>query len=115
MASAYRPQLDKIIHERTRLSILAYLASNSSESVNFTELKENLELSAGNLSIHLKNLEEAGYLEITKSFVENRPNTRVRLTAKGGQALSDYLAEMEELISSLKAADRDTDPEVESS
>lgn len=93
-----------MIHERTRLSILAYLASNASVSVNFTELKENLELSAGNLSIQLKNLEEAGYLTITKSFVDNKPNTRVRLTSGGGRALSDYLAEMEELISSLKAA-----------
>ena len=101
MASAYRPQLDKVIHERVRLSILAYLASSTEPSV--TELKEKLELTAGNLSIQLRNLEEVGYVEITKSFVDNRPNTAVRLTTEGGRALTDYLSEMEALISALKS------------
>jgi DNA-binding MarR family transcriptional regulator len=102
VAQGHKPQFDKIIHERTRLTILAYLASNSSPSVVFTELKEKLELSSGNLSIQLKNLEEAGYVEIEKSFVGSKPNTKVRLTVVGSQALSDYLSEMETLIRTLK-------------
>ena len=97
-----RPRLDKIIHERARLIILAYLASSTSASVSFPELREKLELTAGNLSIQLRTLAGAGYVKIAKSFVENRPNTKVSLTAKGGRALNEYLREMELLTGRLK-------------
>jgi len=96
------PRLDRIIHERARLIILAYLSSSGSLSVSFPELREKLELTAGNLSIQLKTLEGAGYVKIAKSFVENRPNTSVRLTARGAKALRDYLNEMETLMRKLK-------------
>lgn len=112
MASARRPQLDKVIHERVRLSMLAYLASSSALSVSFTELKEELELTAGNLSIQLRNLEEAGYVEITKRFVDNKSNTAVRITTKGARALTDYLSELEALIQPLKQALKSDEEEV---
>jgi DNA-binding MarR family transcriptional regulator len=96
------PRLDKVIHERARLIILAYLSSSGQSSVGFIELREKLGLSAGNLSIQLRNLESAGYAKIEKSFIDNKPNTRVSLTAKGSRALRGYLAEMEMLIGRLK-------------
>ena len=96
------PRLDKVIHERARLIILAYLSSSDRPAVGFTELREKLGLTAGNLSIQLKTLEGAGYVRIAKSFVENRPNTSIRLTAKGQGALNGYLKEMELLMRSLK-------------
>ncbi len=96
------PRLDKVIHERARLIILAYLSSSGSPSVSFPELREKLELTAGNLSIQLRTLEAAGYVKIAKSFVENRPNTSVRLTARGARALEQYLNEMEHLMGRLK-------------
>jgi DNA-binding MarR family transcriptional regulator len=96
------PRLDKVIHERARLIVLAYLSSSDSPSVGFTELREKLGLSAGNLSIQLKTLEGAGYVKIMKSFVGSKPNTSVRLTAKGQSALTGYLREMELLMRRLK-------------
>ncbi|MGA2479996.1 MAG: transcriptional regulator [Spirochaetia bacterium] len=102
------PRLDKVIHERARLIILAYLSSSGQSSIGFIELREKLALSAGNLSIQIRNLESAGYVKIEKSFVDNKPNTRVSLTAKGGRALQGYLAEMETLIGRLKPAGRKT-------
>ncbi|HVO40267.1 MAG TPA: transcriptional regulator [Spirochaetia bacterium] len=96
------PRLDRVIHERARLIVLAYLSSSEIPSVGFTELKEKLGLSAGNLSIQLKTLEGAGYVKIAKSFVDNRPNTTVSLTAKGSRALREYLREMEALMGTLK-------------
>ena len=96
------PRLDKVIHERARLIILAYLSSSTSAAVSFSELREKLELTAGNLSIQLRTLEAAGYVRIAKSFVENRPNTSVALTARGSRALRGYLGEMEHLIRRLK-------------
>jgi DNA-binding HxlR family transcriptional regulator len=96
------PRLDKVIHERARLIILAYLSSSVNPSVGFTELREKLELSAGNLSIQLRTLEGAGYVKIAKSFVEKKPNTSVRLTAKGHSALNGYLREMEQIMRRLK-------------
>ena len=96
------PRLDKVIHERARLIILAYLSSSDRAAVGFTELREKLGLSAGNLSIQLKTLEGAGYVKIVKSFIEKKPNTSVRLTAKGLGALNGYLKEMELLMRRLK-------------
>lgn len=102
MAAELQPQFDRLVHEPSRLAILAYLASKEATLVGFTQLRSELSMTAGNLSVHLKNLEEAGYVEITKSFVDNKPNTSVRLTAAGSGALSTYLAQMESLIQTLK-------------
>jgi len=105
-----RPQLDKVIHERTRLSILAYLASSEQVQIDFTKLKGDLGLSAGNLSVQLRNLEEAGYVTIAKRFIGNKPNTRISLTAGGSKALGGYLEEMETLIRRLKGGNNGSDP-----
>jgi DNA-binding MarR family transcriptional regulator len=95
--------LDKVIHERARLRVLTYLASSSESEVGFTEIRDALGFSAGNLSVQLRTLEEAGYIEIRKRFVSNKSYTGIRLTPAGQGALSAYLAELEVIVASLKA------------
>lgn len=99
-----QPGIDKVIHERVRLLILSYLASGDERRVPFTELKDNLELTAGNLSVQLRNLEDAGYVRISKRIVGRKPATDVALTAVGIDALTGYLSEMEGLIKRVKNA-----------
>lgn len=94
--------LDRVIHERTRLAILTYLAGSPQRTVPFTELRQNLNLSAGNLSVQLRNLEAASYVQIVKSIVRRKPATNVSLTRQGLAALNDYIASMEEIIGALK-------------
>jgi DNA-binding MarR family transcriptional regulator len=100
--SAARPaentatNLDRLIHERTRLAIVSALAVN--ESLTFNELKDLLHASDGNLSVHARKLEDAGYLGCTKSFDGRMPKTEYRLTAAGRRALEKYLNHMEALI-----------------
>jgi DNA-binding MarR family transcriptional regulator len=94
--------LDKIIHEKARLMVLTYLASSDRPQAGFTELRGALQMSAGNLSVQLKTLEEAGYVRIEKRFVDNKPYTGVALTSKGQKALSGYLGELEVIVASLK-------------
>lgn len=94
--------LDKLIHERSRLRILTFLASSSSGEVGFTELRDGLGFTAGNLSVQLRTLEEAGYLQIEKRFVANKSYAGVRLTPAGDSALAAYLAELEIIVASIK-------------
>ena len=88
--------LDRLIHERTRLGIVSALAVN--ESLTFNELKKLLDSSDGNLSVHARKLEEAQYVACTKSFQGRMPKTEYRLTAAGRRALERYLNHMEALI-----------------
>lgn len=88
--------LDRVIHERTRLGIVSALAVN--QSLRFRELKELLGASDGNLSVHARKLEEAGYIACTKSFAGRHPKTEFRLTLPGRRALERYLNHMEALI-----------------
>lgn len=88
--------LDDVIHGRVRLGIVAYLAS--AEVADFTELKALLEVTQGNLSVHLRKLEDAGYVAIDKSFVGRKPLTRVRLTDEGRAAFGAYLKAMGQLV-----------------
>ncbi len=92
--------LDPIIHVRVRLGIVSALAVE--ESLTFRELKERLETSDGNLSVHARRLEEAGYVEIQKSFEGRIPRTDYRLTETGRQALQRYLDHMEALIERVR-------------
>ncbi len=92
--------LDPIIHVRVRLGIVSALAVE--ESLTFNELKERLETSDGNLSVHARRLEEAGYVEIRKSFEGRIPRTDYRLTETGRQALQLYLDHMEALIERVR-------------
>jgi len=89
-------RIDEVIHGRLRLGIMVYLAD--SDAADFTELKTALEATQGNLSVHLKKLEEAGYVAIDKSFVANKPLTRVSITREGRQAFSTYLDALGSLI-----------------
>ncbi len=89
-------RIDDVIHGRLRLGIMVYLADV--EAADFTELKTVLEATQGNLSVHLKKLEEAGYVAIDKSFKDNKPLTRVTLTAAGRSAFAAYLEALGRLI-----------------
>ena len=89
-------RIDDVIHGRMRLGIMVYLAD--AETADFTELKTVLEATQGNLSVHLKKLEEAGYVAIDKSFVNNKPLTRVSITREGRKAFAAYLEAIGALI-----------------
>jgi DNA-binding MarR family transcriptional regulator len=88
--------LDRLIHERTRLAIISALAVNS--SLTFNELKGLLRVSDGNLSVHARKLEDVGYITCTKSFAGRLPKTEYRLAPSGRRALEKYLDHMEALI-----------------
>jgi DNA-binding HxlR family transcriptional regulator len=89
-------ELDRLIHERMRLAIVSALAVN--ESLSFNELKHLLETTDGNLSVHARKLEEAGYVVCTKTFEGRVPRTDYRLSDAGRRALERYLSHMEGLI-----------------
>ena len=95
-AAASSLDLDRLIHERVRLGIVSALAVN--EALSFTELRDLLGTSDGNLSVHARRLEEAGFITSEKSFVERVPHTEFRLTEAGRTALDEYLDHMESLI-----------------
>ncbi len=96
------PGLNKIIHERARLLILTYLASNEKKEISFNELQESLKFSSGNLSVQLRKLQQADYVAIHKTFKENKPYTTVSITYQGSDALNRYVAAMEGIIKTLK-------------
>jgi DNA-binding HxlR family transcriptional regulator len=93
-------ELDRLIHERMRLAIVSALAVN--QSLSFNELKRLLETTDGNLSVHARKLEEAGYIVCTKSFAGRVPRTEYRLSSVGRRALERYLDHMEALIHSTR-------------
>jgi len=88
--------LDRVIHERVRLAIVSALAVH--QALTFNELKAMLDITDGNLSVHARKLEDAGYLDCTKGFDGRIPRTEYRLTQDGRAALERYLAHMEALI-----------------
>ena len=98
--AASAPKLDRLVHERLRLGILSALAVN--ESLTFNELKRLLDTTDGNLSVHARKLEEAGYVTCAKSFAGRVPRTEYRLTAAGRRALERYLDHMEALIQAMR-------------
>jgi len=93
-------KVDRLVHERLRLGILSALSVN--ESLTFNELKKLLDTSDGNLSVHARKLEEAGYVTPTKSFEGRMPRTDYRLTTAGRKALERYLDHMEALIHAMR-------------
>ena len=90
--------IDEVIHGRLRLGVMAYLTGAGAGLAEFNELKSRLQASDGNLSVHLRKLEEAGYVAIEKSFVGRKPLTRVRLTPEGRQAFVAYLDAIGRLV-----------------
>lgn len=103
-ASSEALELDRLIHERMRLALVSALAVN--ESLSFIELKRLLDTTDGNLSVHARKLEEAGYVDCEKSFEGRVPRTDYRLTPAGRQALERYLGHMEAVISAAKGKGR---------
>jgi len=92
--------LDKVIHERMRLGIISALAANA--KLSFTELKNLLNTTDGNISVHARKLEEAGYVTCEKSFKGRMPLTEFAITKAGRAALTRYLDHMEALIKAMK-------------
>ncbi|MFN0110941.1 MAG: winged helix-turn-helix domain-containing protein [Blastocatellia bacterium] len=95
-AAERAPELDNLIHERIRLGIVSALAANA--SLTFSQLKELLKTTDGNVSVHARKLEDAGYINCLKSFQGRVPKTEYQLTDSGRQALEQYLDHMEALI-----------------
>lgn len=89
-------ELDRLIHERMRLAIVSALAVN--QTLSFNDLKGLIETTDGNLSVHARKLEDAGYIACSKSFEGRVPRTEYRLTASGRAALGRYLDHMEAII-----------------
>ena len=89
-------QLDDVIHSRIRLAIMAVLVSV--EQAEFTFLKDKVNTTDGNLSIHLKRLDEAGYIAVHKRFVDRKPLSSYKLTARGRRAFELYVERLESLI-----------------
>jgi DNA-binding HxlR family transcriptional regulator len=94
------PGLDRLIHERMRLGIVSALAVNA--ALTFNDLKKLLKTTDGNLSVHARKLEEAGYVACSKYFEGRLPKTEYRLTAEGKRALEKYLDHMEALIRAMR-------------
>lgn len=95
-AKSLAPELDRLIHERLRLGIVSALAAN--DSLTFNDLKALMSTTDGNLSVHARKLEDAGYIVCAKFFEGRVPKTEYKLTASGRRALENYLNHMETLI-----------------
>ena len=94
-------QLDRVIHEKGRLAIMSMLAA--SPELSFTEMRDALSMTDGNLTTHIRTLQEAGYLSVTKSFRNNRPLTTCSLTIAGKKAFTSYINLLEKIIQQTKA------------
>ena len=93
-------QLDRVIHEKGRLAIMSMLAA--SPELSFTEMRDALNMTDGNITTHIRTLQEAGYLSVTKSFHNNRPLTTCALTAAGKKAFANYINLLEEIVRQTK-------------
>ena len=89
-------QLDRVIHEKGRLGIMAMLAA--SPELSFTELRDALSMTDGNLTTHIRTLQEEGLVSVAKSFQNNRPLTTCSLTAAGRKAFAEYIALLEQIV-----------------
>jgi DNA-binding transcriptional ArsR family regulator len=99
-ARSLAPDLDRLIHERLRLGIISALAAN--ESLTFGDLKSLMNTTDGNLSVHARKLEEAGYITCSKYFEGRMPKTEYKLAAAGRRALESYLSHMETIIQQMR-------------
>ena len=93
-------QLDRVIHEKGRLAIMSLLAA--SPHLSFTELRDTLNLTDGNLTAHVRTLQEAGYVAVTKSFQGARSLTTFSLTTKGTRSFSTYIDLLEQIVQQAK-------------
>ncbi len=93
-------QIDDVIHSRIRTAVMAVLISV--DEADFSFLKEKVNATDGNLSVHLKKLEDAGYVGVKKLFVDRKPVTKYKITSKGFKAFESYIANLESIIKSNK-------------
>jgi DNA-binding MarR family transcriptional regulator len=93
-------QLDRVIHEKGRLAIMSMLAATP--ELSFTELRDELSMTDGNLTTHIRTLQEAGYLSVTKSFQNRRPLTTCSLTPAGRRAFTSYINLLEAIVQQNK-------------
>ncbi len=93
-------QLDRLIHEKGRLAIMSMLAA--SPELSFTELRDTSNMTDGNLTTHIRTLQEAGYVSVTKSFQNNRPLTTCSVTSSGKKAFTNYINLLESIIQQTK-------------
>jgi predicted ArsR family transcriptional regulator len=93
-------QLDRVIHEKGRLTIMSLLAA--SPELSFTEIRGTLNITDGNLTAHMRTLHEAGYVSVTKAFQEGRPLTTYALTREGRKAFTSYIDLLEQIIQQTK-------------
>jgi DNA-binding MarR family transcriptional regulator len=89
-------QLDRVIHEKGRLAIMSMLAASA--ELSFTELRDTLSMTDGNLTTHIRTLQEAGYISVTKSFQNRRPLTTCALTAAGKKAFGNYINLLDQIL-----------------
>ncbi len=89
-------ELDRVIHEKGRLPIVSLLAAST--ELSFTELRDTLKMTDGNLSMHIKTLQEAGFVSVTKSFQDRRPLTTCALTPAGRKAFANYIDLLEDIV-----------------
>ena len=89
-------QIDRVIHEKGRLAIMSMLAASS--ELSFTDLRDTLSMTDGNITTHIRTLQEAGYISVTKSFQNNRPLTTCSLTAAGRKAFTQYINFLERIV-----------------
>jgi DNA-binding MarR family transcriptional regulator len=89
-------KLDRVIHEKGRMAIMSLLAA--SPELSFTELRDTLKMTDGNLSVHLKTLQESGYIALTKSFQEKKPLTTCSLTKAGRRAFAEYIDLLDQIV-----------------
>lgn len=93
------PEFDAIIHQPVRLKVMAALSAvDSGDQLDFTYLRDQLELTDGNLGAHLQKLEEAGYIQVSKVFENRKPKTLVRMSGKGRDAFISHVKALEEIL-----------------
>jgi DNA-binding MarR family transcriptional regulator len=93
-------QLDRVIHEKGRLAIMSLLAANA--ELSFTEIRGTLNMTDGNLTTHIRTLQEAGYVAVTKTYQNNRPLTTCSLTDQGRNAFAEYINLLDQIVQQTK-------------
>jgi DNA-binding MarR family transcriptional regulator len=94
-------KLNRVIHEKGRMAIMSLLAATP--SVSFTDMRDTLGMTDGNLTTHIKHLQKAGYVGVTKSFRGKRPLTTLSLTTEGRAAFADYIDALEQIVKSARS------------
>lgn len=97
MSKPERPKFDGLILSKTRLGIISALISG--DKLEFTYLRDILKLSDGNLSVQIRKLEQAGFIKVKKVFVDRKPKTFCKITAKGQRAVKNLISKLEKLVS----------------